>query len=100
MKRTSRAVADCSTEPLRILFVENAIGNTEFMLQHCDRACTIKRLYSLAQVAPFLRTSIFQILLVNDSPDNRADWSELHKLQDEFPAIEIVVLTDAEQLRE
>ena len=97
MKRPSRAVADCSTEPLRILFVESAPGNTEFTLQRCNRACTIKRLYSLAQAAPFLRTSLFQVLLVNDSPDHPADWGELHRIQEEFPEVEIVVLCDAEQ---
>jgi hypothetical protein len=100
MKSSSRAVADCSADPLRVLFVESTLGNTEFTLDRCEKACTIKRLYSLAQAAPFLRTSLFQVLIVNDSAENRFDWNELQKLQEEFPAVEIVVLTDAEPSKE
>jgi hypothetical protein len=95
MKRGSRAVADCSADPLRILFVENTLGKTEFTLERCQRACTVKRLYSLAQAAPFLRTSIFQVLLVNESVEQRVAREELAKLREEFPAVEIILLTDA-----
>jgi hypothetical protein len=94
MKRSSHAVADCSADPLRILFFESTLGKTEFTLKRCERACTVKRLYSLAQAAPFLRTSLFQVLLVNESVEKRVAREDLKKLQEEFPAVEIILLTD------
>ena len=94
MNHRSRAVADCSADPLRILLVESAKGRTEFTTERCERGCTIKRLNSLTGAASFLRTSLFQVLLVNDSSGNHVAWDELQKLQEEFPAVDFVVLTD------
>jgi len=95
MKRRSPATTERSAEPLRILFIENALGTTEFTLEHCERACTIKRLVSLAQAGPFLRTSLFQVLIANDTERDPIDWNEMRKLQQEFPSVEMVVLTDS-----